>query len=274
MDAITQYWTKIKALLERIVETQRESIDAAAREILACWDRGGRVWVIGPGAHSYIGLEEFCYRGGGIYNVYPMECQVLSMSSSRAHTATMFERTPGVALAIFKASGVEPKDCVFIYNQYGINSVAIESAAVARAMGVRSIGITSSEFCKSVGRDHPARHPSGRNLYELVDVHVNTWMPPGDAQVELAGASTKVAASSTLVGCFAVNLVVSRTTELALELKKPIRLTVCGNVPGADEHNRKNVLDLGDDLGFGGRKGHGIAYPTQAAVGKVLEEDK
>lgn len=272
MDAITQYWTKIRALLEKIVETQREAIDAAAREILACWDRGGRVWVIGPGAHSYMGLEEFCYRGGGIFNIYPMECQVLSMGGSRAHTATMFERTPGVALAIFKASGVEQKDCVVIYNQYGINSVAIESAAVARAMGVRTVGITSSEFCRSVGPDHPARHPSGRNLYELVDVHVNTWMPPGDAQVELPGASTKVAASSTLVGCFTVNLIVSRTTELALEMKKPVRLTVCGNVPGADAHNRKNVLELGDDLGFGGRKGYGAKYPSQEDVRTLLAD--
>jgi len=263
MSAVTQYRDGVVQLLDKIAESQQENIDRAARLLLDTQKRGGRVWVIGPGVHSYMGVEEMCYRSGGIFNIYPMECSMLSMGGVKPWTATMMERTPGLALSIFKASGVEEKDCVIVYNQYGINPVAIESALVARAMGVKSIGITSTEFCKTIARDHPARHPSGKNLCDIVDVLINTWMPEGDALVEVEGLDTRVCACSTLVGVFAVNLLVGRVIELAVAEGFPVRITKCGNTPGGDEYNLKNMKDLGDELGYGGAKGRDVRYPTQ-----------
>ncbi|OIO72671.1 MAG: hypothetical protein AUJ85_09640 [Elusimicrobia bacterium CG1_02_37_114] len=75
---------------------------------------------------------------------------MLSMGGVKPWTATMLERTPGLALSIFKASGVERKDLVIIHNQYGINCVTIDSALICKKMGITSIGITSSEFCKTI----------------------------------------------------------------------------------------------------------------------------
>ena len=266
MNAIEQYHAKVMDLLDKIVSTQSENIDRAANVIIDTQKAGRRVWVIGPGVHSFIGVEEMCYRSGGIFNIYPMQCNMLSLGGGQAWTATMMERTPGLALSIFKASGVEDGDAIIVYNQYGINPVAIESALVAKAMGLKSIGITSSEFCKAIEDGHPARHPSNLDLCDVVDVHVNTWMPAGDALVELEGMDGPAVACSTMVGVFTMNLVVSRTVEIAQAKYPEIKLTRCGNTPGGDEYNLKNMQELGDELGYGGAKGRNQTYPEQSKV--------
>jgi uncharacterized phosphosugar-binding protein len=269
MSAIDQYASTVRALLDRIASTQATSIERAARLILDCWDRKGRPWVIGPGVHSYMGVEEMCYRSGGIFNFYPMECQFLSLGGAKAWTATMLERTPGLALSIFKASGVEPKDLVIINNQYGINPVAIESALVARAMNVPTVGITSSEFCKAVPPGHPARHPSNLNLFEIVDVHVNTFMPPGDACVELPGLDGKCCPTSTAVMAFAINFLVGTIFEIASAEKRAILPVKSGNTPGGDEYNRRNFQRMGDEIGYGGAKGRDVTYPTREEIERM-----
>ncbi|MGQ9629781.1 MAG: sugar isomerase domain-containing protein [bacterium] len=267
MPGTTQrYAEAVKGLIDKIASTQEGSIERAARAILDCWERGGRVWIIGPGVHSYMGVEEMCYRSGGLFDIYAMECNFLSLGGVKAWTATMLERTPGLALSIFKASGVERKDLVIINNQYGINPVAIESALVARAMGVPTIGITSSEFCKEVPPGHPARHPSNKNLHEEVDIHINTWMPPGDAVLEIEGFDQKVAPTSTSVMAFAVNALVAKVVDIAVREGRPFRAVKSGNTPGGDEYNKRNFQELGDALGYGGAKGRDEVYPTPEEI--------
>lgn len=272
MKALEQYYTKTAGLLQRIAANEQKSIDDGAGALIACLKREGRIWIIGPGVHSYIGVEEMCYRSGGIFNIHPLECNMLSLGGVKAWTATMMERTPGLALSIFKASGVARKDLVIVYNQYGINPVAIESALTAKAMGIPVIGITSSEFCKDIAPDHPARHPAGLDLCDIVDIHINSWMPPGDALVELEGIDTPVAACSTIVGVFALNLLVARTVERAAEEYPEIRLTRCGNTPGGDEYNKKNMVELGDSVGYGGSKGRDQSYPAYEEIEKLATE--
>ncbi len=53
--------------------------------------------------------------------------------------------------------------------------------------GVTSIGITSKGFAGVVPKDSPIRHPSGKNLYEIVDVFIDCHLPTGDAVVDVEG---------------------------------------------------------------------------------------
>lgn len=269
MSIIKKYSEKVKELIDKIATTQEPNIEKAAQEIINCWKRQGRVWIIGPGVHSYMGVEEMCYRSGGLFEIYAMECQFLSLGGAKAWTATMLERTPGLALSIFKASGVESSDIIIINNQYGINPVAIESALVAKLMKIPSIGITSSEFCKAIPVFHQARHPSQKNLFEIVDIHINTFMPSGDAVLELKNFDQKIAPTSTIVMAYAVNSLVAKTVEMAIEQNIPFRFTKSGNTPGGDEYNKKNFQLLGDNLGYGGAKGRNENYPTSEDVEKL-----
>ena len=73
-----------------------------------------------------------------------------------------------------------------------------------------------------------------------------------------------------MVGVFSLNCLVARTIELAVAEGYPLRLTKCGNVPGGDEYNRRNLVELGDAVGLGGSKGRDTSYPTQQAVRAAL----
>ncbi len=72
MDGITQYHTAIAAILQKIVDTQREPIAHAARRLADAIQEDRYIYVIGTGGHSYIACEEMFWRAGGLVPVYPI----------------------------------------------------------------------------------------------------------------------------------------------------------------------------------------------------------
>jgi uncharacterized phosphosugar-binding protein len=130
---------------------------------------------------------------------------------------------------------------LIIVNAYGINAMCIDVALEARRRGIPTIGVTSRAFAEKVPPDHPARHPSKKNLFEVVDVHIDCHMPFGDAVVSIEGLQQKVAPVSTLVNCFTLNLLVIRTVEKLLEkgIKPPIWTSA--NIPGGDQANKEYI---------------------------------
>jgi uncharacterized phosphosugar-binding protein len=149
------------------------------------------------------------------------------------------ERTPGYAQAVFDAYGLKEGDLLIICNAYGINSLSIDSALEAKARNIKTIGVTSKGYADYVPQGHPARHPSGKKLYELVDVFVDCKQPLGDAVVEFPGLTGTVAPSSTMVNTFTVNLMVIETVRELLQrgIKPPI--WVSGNLPEGDRLNKE-----------------------------------
>ena len=97
-------------------------------------------------------------------------------------------------------------DILFIVNAYGINSATIDSADYARENGITSIGITSIANQRGLPKDHPSRHPTNRDLCDLVDIVIDTKMPLGDAVLRLDGVREKVGPVSTFVNAFADEL--------------------------------------------------------------------
>ena len=68
----------------------------------------------------------------------------------------------------------------------GINSLTIDMALECRKRGIFTIGITSRDFANGeVEKNIPARHPSNKNLYDLVDIIIDAYVPPGDALLEI-----------------------------------------------------------------------------------------
>jgi uncharacterized phosphosugar-binding protein len=115
------------------------------------------------------------------------------------------ERTPGYARAILHHEEMGPGDVLIIVNAYGINAATIDSALIARERGMTSIGVTSIENQRGLPQGHPSRHPSGKDLCDIVDIVVDTKMPMGDAVMAIDGVSEKAGPVSTMVNAFAVN---------------------------------------------------------------------
>lgn len=230
------YAQRVTELFKEILEQEQEALDRAAELASEAISKDNLLHVIGPGGHSNIGAYELFYRAGGLVPVNAIldPGTLLSMGALRS---TIIERTPGYGAAVLEAFNVK-EGVLIIVNAYGINAMCIDVALEARRRGVPTIGVTSKAFAEKVPPDHPARHPSKKSLFEVVDVHVDCHMPFGDAVVSLEGLRQKVAPVSTLVNCFTLNLLVIRTVEklLAQGITPPVWTSA--NIPGGDKANR------------------------------------
>lgn len=240
MSQYTQaYRGEVIRLLQDIEEKEQQAVDAAAALMADAIKKDQLIHVIGPGGHSNMGAYELFYRAGGLIPINA----VLDPGTALIHGArrsTIIERTPGYGVSVLEAYGVGD-GVLIVVNAYGINAMCIDVALEARRRRVPTIGVTSRAFAENVPPDHPARHPSKKNLFEVVDVHVDCHMPFGDAVVSIDGFQEKVAPVSTLVNCFTLNLLVIRTVEklLAQGITPPVWTSA--NIPGGDEANRDYI---------------------------------
>jgi uncharacterized phosphosugar-binding protein len=233
------YKDAVVGLFEQIEREEQQAIDRAADLMAEAIKRDQLIHVIGPGGHSNIGAYEMFYRAGGLVPINAIldPGTLLSMGARRS---TIIERTPGYGQAVLEAFEVND-GVLIIVNAYGINAMCIDVALEARRRGIPTIGVTSRAFAEKVPANHPARHPSKKNLFEVVDVHIDCHMPFGDAVVSIEGLQQKVAPVSTLVNCFTLNLLVIRTVEKLLEkgIKPPIWTSA--NIPGGDQANKEYI---------------------------------
>ncbi|GAB1481563.1 sugar isomerase domain-containing protein [Treponema sp.] len=212
------------------------SIDQAAMLMGSAIIEDKLIHVIGPGGHSNIGAYEMFWRAGGLVPINA----ILDPGTALLHGAVrsnVIERLPGYAKAVMDAYRIED-GVIIIVNGYGINAMTIDVALEQRRRGLKSIAVTSSAFSKKVPNDHPARHPSGKNLCDLADVFVDTHMPYGDAVVDFPSLSQKVAPSSTLTNCFAVNLLVVETVNYLVSHNFAPPLWQSANVQGGEQANK------------------------------------
>lgn len=224
-------------MYDQVLETESESLNKAAELMCKAVIDDKLIHVFGPGGHSNIGAYEMFWRAGGLVPVNA----ILDAGTAVIHGAkrsNKIERLPGYSQAVFDIYDIHD-GVIIIVNAYGINSMTIDAALEAKKRGVPSIGVTATGFAEKVPKDHPARHPSGKNLHEIVDVFVDNHMPYGDAVVEFEGMEQKVAPTSTLANCFAVNLLLIETVRLLRENNVDPPLWTSANLPGGDEKNKK-----------------------------------
>ncbi len=231
-----QYLERATALLARIAAEEGEAIVRAGTAIADRIAEDRLIYVIGPGGHSQIGAEEVFSRAGGLACIVSFIDDGFYLGHGAARSMAI-ERTPGYARAILSHPEMGAGDVLIIVNAYGINAATIDSALFAREHGLTSIGVTSVENQRGLPQGHPSRHPSGRDLCDLVDIVVDTKMPLGDAVMEIDGVREKVGPVSTIVNAFTMNsIMLEAIAELARRgIEPPVWRS--SNSPGGDEAN-------------------------------------
>jgi uncharacterized phosphosugar-binding protein len=232
----TTYLDKAISLLGRIRDEEGDAIVRAGAAVADRIAVDRLVYVIGPGGHSQIGAEEVFSRAGGLACIWSFIDDGFYLGHGAARSMAI-ERTPGYARAILGDAGMTAGDVLIIVNAYGINSATIDSALLAREWGLTSIGVTSIANQRGLAQGHPSRHPSGKDLCDLVDIVVDTKMPLGDALLSVDGVSEKVGPVSTMVNAYAMNsIMLEAIAALALRgIEPPIWRS--SNSPGGDEAN-------------------------------------
>ncbi len=234
---LTHYLDSVTKALEEIAG-EIETIQAAAKKVAEVIASDDVVHVIGPGGHSNMAVEEVFWRAGGFVAVNP----ILDPGTNLIHGGTRssyMERMPGYGIRVLDAYriGRKPGELIIIANAYGINSMCIDIAEEAHRKQMTTIGITSRSFADVLPKDHPARHPTGKNLYQEVDFFLNNHLPYGDAIVDIEGTERKMGATSTFCNVFTINLLMIEAAKVLISMGVEPPIFISGNMPGADEAN-------------------------------------
>ncbi len=218
--------------IEAIEASQAEALERAAQAIFASLRAGGVLHVSGSG-HSHALAEEAFHRAGGLAPVNAIH-EVFLTPLTRPDLSGQLERLPGLAALILDGHDLRAGEVLVVISNSGINAVPVEMALEGKRRGLTVIALTSLKHSQAV----PARHPSGKRLFEAADIVLDTCGEPGDAVVAYPGFAGKVAPTSLLAGSYIINSLVCRVVELFLSngLTPPVYLSA--NVPGGDEHNR------------------------------------
>jgi uncharacterized phosphosugar-binding protein len=234
----TFYRNTIAEIMDKILG-EIETIQKASRVMAESIAKEDPIHVIGPGGHSNMAVEEVLWRAGGLAPINA----ILDPGTNLIHGAkrsNFIERTPGYALKVLDAYrvGRKPGEVMIIVNAYGINAMCIDTVVEAKKRKMTTIGITSRSFADTLTKDHPSRHPSGKNLYQEVDYFLNCHLPYGDAVVEIKGCPQKTGPTSTFCNVFVINLLMIETVKRLMEMGVQPPLWMSANLPGGDAANR------------------------------------
>ncbi|MHB8451740.1 MAG: sugar isomerase domain-containing protein [Mycobacteriales bacterium] len=213
---VSSYLRAIEGVLSRIEATQLGAIDAAARLCAGAIAADGLVHAFGSG-HSRMIVEELWPRYGSFPGFHPIVESSLTSYHSVAgangmRQAMFLENVPGLGAQIVANFRVGPPDVLIAISSGGTGVVTVEVAEAMAAQGVRVVALTALEH----SRASTPRAPSGRRLFEIADVTLDTCTPIGDSAVRLAGSPIPVGPTSTVAGAVLANAVKVRTAELLL----------------------------------------------------------
>lgn len=234
---LLNYAKYVQDVVEQIAG-EAEAIGRAAELVADAIERDELVHVIGPGGHSNMAVEEVLWRAGGLAPINA----ILDPGTNVIHGAkrsNIIERCPGYGIRVLDAYGINrPGEVLIIVNAYGINSMTIDVAVEAKKRGLKTIAITSDSFAKIAPQGAPSRHPSGKNLYENVDIYINNHLPVGDACISIEGMEQKMGPMSTFCNCFAIDCLMMKAAEklIAKGITPPVWMSA--NMPGGDEANK------------------------------------
>lgn len=230
-----EYLEKVGELLDRVIEEQGEEIKKAAELLARSIQNGGVVHVFGCGHSQMYGMELF-YRAGGLVPVNAILTPALALAPT-APLSTFGERQEGLAGAILDNQVINPGDVIIIASTSGRNAVPVEMAMEARERGMDVIALTSRDFSKNV----TSRHESGKKLYELADVILDSLSVPGDAVMSIKGMETKFGPTSSVIGFSILQAVVVQTIETLKEQGYEPPVWVSSNLDEGDAINKKHI---------------------------------
>lgn len=245
--AMTNYLQQINELLQTLHDEEMDNIHKAAAVVANHVKQDKLVYAYGPGGHSNLASQEVFFRAGGLMYVSAILDEGTLLSGGALRSMAI-ERTPGYAEIVLDDYNLKTGDLLILINAYGINSATIDTALIAKERGITTIGVTSVEHANQTPADHPARHPSKKNLHDLVDICLDSRIKVGDAIVEIEGLEQKVGAMSTFANAFLLNDLVAETVSLLVKdgIQPPIWMS--GNASGGDEANERFVHNFKDRI--------------------------
>ena len=230
MKLAKQWLAATRAIMDDIETTQSNAIRRAAELMADSIEAERWVHTFGCG-HATIPVEEMYPRIGGFVGFHPMIELPLSFftritGEMGIHQFLFLERAEGYGEAIMKSYTFDQRDTMWIFSHTGINNVNIDIALRAKALGLKIVATGSA------GQVAGPRHPSGKTLFEIADVVIDTKVPAGDSAVQLVNHVDNVGPVSTMAFVTVVWMTITTVAEILAERGVKLFIHPSHNVPG------------------------------------------
>jgi uncharacterized phosphosugar-binding protein len=227
MDSMKQFVENSIKTINLISEFESEKIKQLAAKIAESTMNGGIIHWFGSG-HSMLLTKEVYSRAGTLTNSKPV---------SQDNYLGKFERVDGVGDALMATFDGLPGEVLVVVSSSGANPLPIDVALIGKSKGLYTAAITSMDHTNQV----KSNHKSGKKLFEVVDLVLDTHAPFGDACLSSPDGSIKYGPLSTLAGVEIVHMLTAEVVDILLAKNYPPPIRISRNIPGGMEHNLKLV---------------------------------
>jgi uncharacterized phosphosugar-binding protein len=227
-----QWLNNARDVMSRIEETQLENIRKAAEVMADSIEAGRWVHTFGCG-HATIPVEEMYPRIGGFVGFHPIVELPLTFftritGEMGVHQFVFLERVEGYGVEIMKGYNFDPRDTMWLFSHTGINNVNIDVALEAKKRGMKVIAYGSAAAAKG----KTSRHSTGKTIFDVADIVVDSCAPIIDASVDLKNHQDKVGPVSTMAFVTCVWMTVTTVAEILADRGVKLFIHPSHNVPG------------------------------------------
>jgi uncharacterized phosphosugar-binding protein len=227
-----QWLDNVRGIMDTIEQTQMENIRKAAEVMADSIERGRWVHTFGCG-HATLPIEEMYPRIGGFVGFHPMIELPLSFfthitGEMGVHQFVFLERVEGYGVEIMKGYNVDERDTMWLFSHSGINNVNIDVAIEAKKKGMKVVAFGSAAAAKG----KQTRHSSGKTIFDVADIVVDTCAPVEDASVPLKNHQDKIGPVSTMAFVTCVWMTVTTIAEILADRGVKLFIHPSHNVPG------------------------------------------
>lgn len=240
MSIVERYLTEAIGGLQRVADTQAQAIGEAARACAASIAADNLAFTFGTGHGSFAALECFP-RTGTVVGFRPIVETPIALfhhvlGDMGAAQYRFLHAREGYGTAIIRSHRLDPGDTMLLFSHSGINAVVLDIAVESKRRGLTVVGVTSVPHSSRV----ESRHSSGKRLYEVADVVIDTGVPYADASLSIDGLEHPLGPTSTGITVVIAHAIVAGTVEELVTRGHQPFVMVNPNTAGREEANAQN----------------------------------
>lgn len=237
-----QWLDNARNVMGKIEYTQMENIKQAATIMADSIEKGKWVHTFGCG-HATLPIEEMYPRIGGFVGFHPIvELPLTFFTNITGQMGVdqfiFLERVEGYGKEIMKGYNFNKEDTMWLFSHTGVNAVNIDIALEAKEKGMKLIVFGSAGEAKG----KTTKHSSGKTLFELADLVVDTCAPSEDASVPLKNHIDKIGPVSTMAFMTTVWMTVTTVAEILANRGVKLYIHPSHNIPG-DSNSKQRLAD-------------------------------
>jgi uncharacterized phosphosugar-binding protein len=226
----------LNGLIERFEKEQQNNLSQAAGFMADACDKDRLIYLFGGGGHTCLVMHELFWRAGGLANICPM-IDFAIHPATPAYLYLGHERMHGVGNHIVSYYGVRENDLVLIFHSYGFNAPTIDAALECKNRGAKVVGISSSDWHRSVPKDFPIRHESGKTIFDIADICIDDYVPYGDTVITVDGFDQPITGISTMIDFYIAHRLEMECVKECVHRGLIPPIWRSANIPGGDEFN-------------------------------------